>query len=168
MGVNYYKTVHVISCCNSYFNLPSSTLSYPLCSFPEYLGLLPIHPPYCNQSDLFELKTSCHLPLNLLLKHFNGFPLLFGKKIKIGNSATIPKMSFSPLQSNFIKHSHCVFIFSFLWLYHSPSATGPLHIWFPLFFLSLRSSQLRYNFFWEAFLEVLNQIRFLALYLSLL
>lgn len=34
-------------------------------------------------------------------------------------------------------------------------------------FLSLRSSQLRYNF-WESFLEVLNQIMFLALCLSLL
>ena len=92
----------------------SSTLNYPLIGFLEYLGLLPMHSPYCNQSDLYELKIlSCHLPSNSDFNHFEFFPLLLREILKSETWPTSLGMSLSPIQSNFTC-SYCVCIISFL------------------------------------------------------
>ena len=96
-------------------------------------------------------------------------------------------MLLSPLRSHFIMWSYCVCILSHLQPYHPLLPQGPctsvssvLVAWTPhlhcthscpLFgnlFLCFGPSQLRYHFFWEAFLDVLNQIRTSACHLSLL
>ena len=92
----------------------SSTLNYPLIGFLEYLGLLPMHSPYCSQSDLYELKIlSCHLPSNSDFNHFEFFPLLLREILKSETWPTSLGMSLSPIQSN-ITCSYCVCIISFL------------------------------------------------------
>lgn len=80
----------------------SSTLNCPLIAFLEYPGLLPMHSPYCSQSDLFELKIlSCHLPSNSYFNHFEVFPLLLREILKSETWPTSLEMSLSPIQSNF-------------------------------------------------------------------
>ena len=92
----------------------SSTLNCPLIGFLEYPGLLPMHSPYCSQSDLFELKIlSCRLPSNFYFNHFEVFPFLLREILKSETRPTSPKMSLSPIQSNFTC-SYCVCIISFL------------------------------------------------------
>lgn len=123
MGVNFARRVHIISCCNSYFNAPSSVLSSlnwiprNLASFWFSLGMV-------ARVIFLNWKISCHYSPNPCLKHLNGFQLL-GKRSKLETWPTSPKMLLSPLQSHFITWSYCVYIFRLLQLCHPFLPWGP-------------------------------------------